>query len=357
MNIHAIKADALTPGHIAAWDRIQRAVPALDSPYFRPEFTQAVAAVRNDVEVGIFERGGEPVGFFPFQRGRRNVALPVGGRLSDFQGAIVGSDEVWTPEKLLRGCGLRAWHFDHLIAAQSPFQPHHRHIAPSPYLDLSNGWEGYRSNQMRYHRESFTRAIRKLRHATSEAGPLRVELQSTDPAVFQAMVKWKIAQYERTRVINVLGFDWTIKLLQRVLAAKDEAFSGMMSALYMGDVLVAVLLSMRSYGVLHGWFSAYRPNFAPLSPGLVFWIELARLLPEKGIRRIDLGKGPERYKRHLMSGAIDVAEGSVDFRPVAGMMRRGWQKTYDWARQSSLRRPLLAPGRILRDIVESRSFR
>ena len=90
----------------------------------------------------------------------------------------------------------------------------------------------------------------------------------------------------------------------------------MMSALYMGDVLAAVLLSMRSYGVLHAWFSAYRPDFAPLSPGLILWLELARLCPELGIRRIDMGKGPEEYKRHLMSGAIDVAEGSVDLRPV-----------------------------------------
>ena len=114
----------------------------------------------------------------------------------------------------------------------------------------------------------------------------------------------------------MLAFDWTVALLERVLAARGEAFSGMMSALYMGDVLAAVLLSMRSYGVAHAWFSAYRPNFAPLSPGLILWLELARLYPQLGIRRIDMGKGPEEYKTHLMSGAIDVAEGSVDFRPA-----------------------------------------
>ena len=55
---------------------------------FGPEFTQAVAAVRGDVEVGVLEERGEPVGFFPFQRSRRNVARPVGGKMSDFQGLI-----------------------------------------------------------------------------------------------------------------------------------------------------------------------------------------------------------------------------------------------------------------------------
>ena len=131
----------------------------------------------------------------------------------------------------------------------------------------------------------------------------------------------------------------------------------MMSALYLGDVLAAVLLSMRSYDVVHAWFSAYRPDFAPLSPGLILWLELAQAYPALGIRRIDLGKGPEEYKTHLMSGAIDVAEGSVDFRPVAAVVRRNWHRAYQWARRSPLRRPLLAPARFLRRLVESRSFR
>jgi hypothetical protein len=76
-----------------------------------------------------------------------------------------------------------------------------------------------------------------------------------------------------------------------------------------------------------------------------------------GIQRVDLGKGPEQYKLRLMSGAIDMAEGSVDFRPVAGMVRRNWRRAYEWARRSPLRRPLLGPGRVLRRMVESRSMR
>ena len=156
MNIRRpIPPIALTPEHLAAWADIQRADAALDSPYFRPEFTQAVAAVRGDVEVGVLEEGGEPVGFFPFQRGRRNVARPVGGMMSDFHGVVVRQGVAWDPRQLLRGCGLSAWHFDHLIAAQEPFRPHHWSVAPSPYIDLSQGWEGYRSEQLAQHKESF----------------------------------------------------------------------------------------------------------------------------------------------------------------------------------------------------------
>ena len=56
-------------------------------------------------------------------------------------------------------------------------------------------------------------------------------------------------------------------LLQRVLAAQGEGFSGVMSALYIGDVMAAILLSMRSYDVLHAWFSAYRPEYRPVLAG------------------------------------------------------------------------------------------
>jgi CelD/BcsL family acetyltransferase involved in cellulose biosynthesis len=357
MNIYSIRAEQLTADQVAAWASIQRDNAALDSPYFRPEFTQTVAAVRGDVEVGVLEQNGEPVGFFPFQRSGRNVARPVGGKMSDFQGVIVRSDVAWDPRQLLRGCRLSAWHFDHLIASQQAFKPYHWNVAPSPYLDLSQGWEGYESEQLTLHRESFKRLTTKWRHATREAGPLRLEIDSADPAAFQWLVKWKTAQYGRTRMTNVLGFDWTVALLQRTLAARGEGFSGVMSVLYIADMVAAVLLSMRSFDVLHSWFSAYRPDFAPLSPGLIFWLELAKACPTIGIRRIDLGKGPEEYKTHLMSAAVDVAEGSMDLRLVAGTVRRNWHRAYRWARQSPLRRPLLAPGRALRRLVESRSFR
>lgn len=354
MNIRVLNADALTPEQIAAWADIQESAWAFDSPCFRPEFTQAVAAVRGGVEVAVLEDGGRPVGFFPFQRGRRNVARPVGGKMSDFHGVIVRDDVAWEPRQLLRECRLRAWHFDHLIAAQGPLHPFHWRVAPSPYIDLSRGWESFEAERLAGHKKWFKGALRKSRQAERKAGSLRIETDCRDPSVFQSLVAWKVWQYQKKGAHNVLGLGWTTALLERVLAARDEGFSGLMSALYFGDVLAAVLFSMRSHGVVHSWFSAYRPDFAPLSPGLVFWLELVKVYSALGVRRLDLGKGPEEYKTHLMSGAIDVAEGSVDLRPLAGTARRvGW-RTYEWARRSPLRRPLLTPGRAIRNMILSR---
>ena len=357
MRIVPIPAAELTAEQVAVWSGLQRADASLDSPYFHPEFTRAVATVRSDVEVGLLEDGGRTVGFFPFQRGRRNVAGPVGGKMSDCQGLIVEKGVSWDPRQLLRGCGLRAWQFDHLVVSQQPLRPYHYATAPAAYVDLSQGWEGYRTALVAAHKKTFKNIMRKLRRAEREFGSVRLELQAAGPDVFSTMIRWKSQQYRRTGVTDALAFDWTVGLLEQVLARRAEDFSGMLSALYFGDTLSAVLLGMRSQHVLHAWFPAHGPDPANLSPGLLLWMELFKACPALGIRRIDLGKGPEQYKDRLMSGAVDMAEGSVDLRSMSRVLRRGWHRVYDWARRSPLREPLLRPARFVRRMIESRTYR
>jgi CelD/BcsL family acetyltransferase involved in cellulose biosynthesis len=357
MNVHLITADRMTQAERTAWAEIQRSEPAFESPYFRPEFTAAVATVRDDVEIGVVEENAVPVGFFPFQRSRGNVARPVGGIMSDYQGIIARPNVAWNPRDLLRGCRLSAWHFDHLIAAQDAFHRYHAATAESPYIDLSDGWEGYKTEQLTLHSDSYLQAEARRRQAQREAGPLRVEVNTADPAIFRQLLRWKSEQYRRNGLTDVVGFPWTAALLQRIAAMEGDDFSGMVSALYMGSVPTAILLSMRCRDVMHAWISTYRPSFSPLSPGIVLWHELLRILPQIGIRRIDLGKGSETYKQQLMSGATVVAEGSVDLRPVSRVARNQWRRTYQWARRTPMRRPLLAPGRFIRTWIESRSFR
>ncbi len=357
MKISVVPGKQLTAEQAAAWSQIQRAEASLESPYFRPEFTQAVAAVRDDVEVAILEEAGAAVGFFPFQRGTGNVAAPVGGRLCDFQGVVVRGETAWDPRQLLRECGLAAWHFDHLIAAQQPLRPYHWKTADSPFLDLSQGWQGYVTGQRARHKESFKTLLRKLRHAEREAGPLSIEYHSEDRGVFDALLEWKRQQYRRTGVLDVLAVPWTVALLERVWQASGAEFSGVLTSLRLGGRLAAALLSLRSGPVLHTWFSAYDTELAHYSSGLMLFLELGRIAETQGIRQINLGKGPETYKEQIRSGAVELAEGSVDLRPVAGLLRRQWRRAYDWVRSSPLRRPLRAPGRLVRRLIESRTFR
>ncbi len=356
MRIDTLPAAQLNADLLAIWSRLQRADPMFDSPYFRPEFTQAVAAVRNDVEVAILEEGNEAIGFFPFQRDKGNVGHPVGGKMSDFHGVVCRQGIHFEPWQLIKCCKLSAWRFDNLIAGQDNFRPYHWTLAGSPYMDLSQGWQGYERNRLAEHKSSYKRITRKLRQTESEVGKVRVEIHTVDQHLFSTMIEWKRKQYQDMGVTDVLSFPWTVALLRQVLTYNEAAFSGVFSVLYFDDILAAFLLSIKSHHVLHAWFSTYAVQFAQYSPGLIFWIELAKAVQDWGVRRIDLGKGPEEYKTHIMSGAIPVAEGSVDARPRSHLLRRHWHRAYHWLRNTPLRQPLLVPGRFIRRMIEATKF-
>ncbi len=324
MKIKAITADRLTPDHIQAWSNLQRTDPAVDNPFLHPEFTRAVATVRDDIEVAILEQGGKYVGFFPFQREPRNIGRAVAWRLSDMNGIIVDKDVDWNAEQLVRDSGLVAWHFDHLVVAQEPFQPYHSNVVDSPYMDLSNGYESYRNQQRQAGSSLITQAERKARKIAKEVGPLHFEIHTTNNQVSESLVTWKQAQLSRMHYVDIFRFKWVMELLELIWHKKTDGFSGMLSALYAGDKLIAVHLGIRSYEVLSSWIPTFDATYGKYSPGLILHIELAKKAAEMGIKRIDLGRGYNQMKASLMSGAIRVAIGCLELRPLNRVLWAGW---------------------------------
>jgi CelD/BcsL family acetyltransferase involved in cellulose biosynthesis len=357
MKITVLPAAQLTAAHLDAWDRFQRADPALDSPYFRPEFTQAVAAVRADVRVALLEEGGEIGGFFPFQRGRLGTARPVGGKMCDFQGVIARRGLDFDAGALVRACGLHAWDFDHVPAAQTRFGPWQLATADSPFMDLSRGFDAYRAHCDRPGPMSFKRLAEKARKMERQIGPLRFVAHAAEPQALAALLVWKSAQYRRKKVTDVFAFGWTVQLLERVLAERSPAFRGMLHALYAGDQLAAVELILRSYGVCHSWFPAYNPDLARYSPGLLLVVEQAKAAQHMGVRRIDLGKGVADYKAYFMNGASVVTEGCVAPRSLVRWLRIGWRRTHAWAKAGLLGGPVRLAGRWTRPLRGWLAFR
>ncbi len=186
--------------------------------------------------------------------------------------------------------------------------------------------------------------------------PLRFEMHTTDQQVFDTLLAWKADQYQRTNLANVFGVPWTVGLLETILACQTDNFAGMLSALYVGDRLIAAHCGMRSADVLHCWFPAYDVEYGKYSPGLILLAETARQCREQGIRRIDLGKGKERYKLSLGSGTIAVAEGSVYCRSMARTLRTGWRRTKDWIRATPFREPARKSLRWMRSICGRHEF-
>jgi CelD/BcsL family acetyltransferase involved in cellulose biosynthesis len=79
---------------------------------------------------------------------------------------------------------------------------------------------------------------------------------------------------------------------------------------------------MRSRGVLHWWFPTYHPRYGAYSPGIILLLRIAAAAPVLGVGKLDLGKGEERYKRNLMTGAAPLREGAVELPSLATTARR-----------------------------------
>jgi CelD/BcsL family acetyltransferase involved in cellulose biosynthesis len=338
VSIRVVRASELAPSEAAAWAALQAAEPLVASPFFRPEFASAVAAVREDARVAILEDAAGSAGFFPFQIGDDGSGGPMGGMLSDYQGVIARAGVAWKAVDLIRGCGLRRWRFDHLVAAQAPFAGFHRVLTSSPVIDLSAGYEAYVEERRRAGTEQIKKALGLRRKLEREMGPVRVETHAVDPAGLRQLMAWKSAQYLASGKRDIFALPWVAQLVERLHASQHADFAGMLSVLYVGERLVAAHMGMRSRTVWHYWLPAYDPACAHFSPGILLLLGMAEKAASLGLRVIDMGCGRTFYKERLMNGAVAIAEGEVAASPFRSAMTVWRNRARDWARRSPLRR-------------------
>ena len=320
---------------------------------YSPEFTQAITAVRDDVEVGVMQESSEYVGFFPYHR-IGGIGKPIGMRLSDVQAVIVGKDVQWDALSLVQACGLKSWEFNNLISSQAQLQPYQWGIGVSPYIDLSQGFDFYEQQRRASGSKIMRQVARKRRKLELDVGRIRFEIRSFDRDAFQTMLRWKSDQRAATKTFNALSFDWVVELLRRVSLTNGATFSGLLSTLHAGKRLVAVHLGMCSDRVLHAWFPTFNQVYGEFSPGIMLLVETARAAAAAGIQRIDLGRGRDRFKQRLMSGCMSVAEGSVDSRASRRIVSEAMYHVRRQVRLSPLEPVAQTPKRLLRTWLESR---
>jgi len=355
--IQVVKFSELTPSQIATWSRLQRADTTLESPYFHPDFSQCVASVRDDVEIGVIQQNGESVGFFPFQRRGKHAATPVGGRLSDYQGGICQRDVSWNAKEILTECGLTHWHFDHMLVSQAPWSAYHHATDLSPQINVAGSFEAYRMGLRKSAANEMRQTERKARKLAREIGPLRLEFRSPDRGLLEQLIRWKSLQYQRTRTTDVFSFPWTTALLDAIHTHPGEHLSGVLTVLYGGERPVAMHFGMQCRGLLHWWFPTYDPALASYSPGRILLLEMLQAAQSNDIHKIDLGRGVAPYKARAMTGSVTVAEGCVDLRPLARCLHDTYRSTKQWIRQSPIAGPARVPARLIHQLSEWWTFR
>jgi CelD/BcsL family acetyltransferase involved in cellulose biosynthesis len=315
VDISPLSVRSLTPELVEAWIALQQSNLELASPCFSPQFAMGLAEFVDDVRVGILRKEGKVAGFFPFRRGPYGMGKPLD--MCDYDGVICAPGLEWSPEQLLRACGLRSWDFGHLLASQTPFAKFHRASTESPIIDLSHGYEAYVRENRAGGSEQIKKAGNLERRLEREVGPLRFEAQNTSPAILGQLMQWADEKRQRMRSED----DWTIKFLERLLGTSTDMFSGMLSVLYAGEQMVAAHFGMRSRHVWHYWLPAYSATFEKYSPGIILLLKMAQSAEALGLRVIDLGKGTQPYKQRLMNRAIPLAEGFVEIPSIISTAR------------------------------------
>jgi CelD/BcsL family acetyltransferase involved in cellulose biosynthesis len=268
------------------------------------------ASVRPGVEIAIAEEGGDAKAFFPFERHRR-VGKPVGGVASDCQAVIAAQGWTWDANALVRGAGLYGFEFTNLRVDQRPFTEFHRAVVDSPVIGLERGFDTYAAERHKCGSNVIRRTDANARRLARRVGPLRLVLHDRNPHSLHRVIEWKRQQYRATGARDHF-LDRSIReLVEKTYATQTEAFAGMLSTLWAGERMVAGHFGMRWSSTLHSWLPAYDPALAQLAPGRVLLLEICRRAPGAGIHTIELGEGPEDYKRRFANGAFLVASGCV----------------------------------------------
>jgi CelD/BcsL family acetyltransferase involved in cellulose biosynthesis len=320
----------------ARWEELHEADGGLGGPFLHPAYVRAVGEVRAGVEVGVITQKDEAVGFLPFQRSWLGVGGAVGSRLCDVAGAIVRPHVSWDPASFASTVGLRTLRLPNVPASMTEFAPFQQDGGLAPLIDLSGGFEAYRRTRLGSGSSFMSQLERKARKLEREVGPMRFEWHTTDDTVFDTLLSWKAAQRKQTRTPNILHLPWARALIERLRAHEGDTFGGVLSALYVGDTLAAAHFGLRTRRVLHYWIPAYSEELARYSPGVLALVELARAAAERGIQRIDLGSGEERYKLQAATGAVDMKLATVSTSAALRACTSTLDHARAWSRGSKL---------------------
>ncbi|MCA9041910.1 MAG: GNAT family N-acetyltransferase [Planctomycetaceae bacterium] len=337
MQVELLAGQALSAAHLRVWSDIVDNNPELDSPFFRPEFTQLMSQLRNRVEVAIIRNAYQIVGFFPFRRVSPVVGQSVGGRLSGAEGIICREGIEVSLEELLDRIQLSSWDFEQVPANQSQFAPYAFSETMSHYIDLSEGYETYCDRK----KDSGSKRIIKLnslaRKLEREQGPVEFQFHDDRLETLDKLIELKSQQFHDTHHTDVFNFDWTRNLLLDLQETDHPKLRGRLSTLSVGGQPIAISYALQSQHVLHGWFTTFDPNYSRYSPGSILILKIAEAAGEAGITRFDLGPGEQLFKQTLKSGSTFVCGGSLSNDPMRRWIKWGLHETKEWISHSPAR--------------------
>lgn len=313
MHIDVLAAGELTPALAERWTALIDGNPDLRTPMLRPQLFRLIGRDLPNARVAVLSGQSGPEAVFPYLATPHD-ALPV--PMCDYQAVVSSAGYAVDLRQTLRMCGLTGWTFDAWIgsgpmAAQSTVLRRDT----SPRVTLPGGdVEAYRQ-ELRAAGRSMRNLATKRRLLERDHGPIRFELHAGTREPLESILRWKDLRFGGVDSV------WVRSVLEAVLTSADDDFTGVLSALYAGDRLVAAHLGIRSADTLYYWFPAFDDAFSRYTPGWIMVNHLIDSLPVLGCTTLDFGPGGERYKRYFANDGLPYLAGVVECRTPRNLMR------------------------------------
>ncbi len=312
LKVDIVGIETLGEADRATWRAMLAADPALNSPYFRPEFARAAGRVSPRAAVAVFSRGGQTVGFFPHQK-RGGAMQPLAAPMNDYHGVIAFPGKGPSLEEAAQALGATRLNVTAWVGATGLGEDRR-----TVQVELGEGgYESWYAERRATQNKFFKDKERARRSMEAELGPLRVERGLRDPALLDWLIALKRDQYRRTGRHDIFACGWTADLLHALLREDGDDFGASMAGLWAGDRLTAVEYSLHAGDQYHFWFPGYEPSLARCSPGILLSMDTMRLAAEHGYRTFDFGFEGEHYKKYFCNGFKVVRE-AVVLKPGLG---------------------------------------
>jgi CelD/BcsL family acetyltransferase involved in cellulose biosynthesis len=277
-----------------------------------------------DLFLLVMKRAEEVIGIVPLYRkheGERKIFRFIGGiDLTDYLGPICGEDDRYEVIDTL---------VDWLIAGPVEWDEFDAHNMPVPFqfaellvesadrrglrfaldqeettavLPLPSSWEEYEASLKAKERHELRRKRRRLEREHPDA-----QVRSSTPETLDADLKMFVEMHRGAEghkghfmKPEIATF---FERVAREFSTKDWL---RLDFLEIGDASVASTFSFELDGRFYLYNSAYEPDAARLSPGLVLASELVKRSIDNGLQIFDFLRGPERYKYQLGGQAVPL---------------------------------------------------
>ncbi len=350
MQYEVVVSEKLTPELVAAWREICHDNERYVSPYFTPDFISIAGQVRSDVQI-VFARNeaGAIVGILPVQMSGIGLRLarPVGAPFSDYNGPILKAGYEHIAGEMLSYVKGAAYSFSGMpvvtdsadvlnadnadadlpidISKIDPellkFGLSIRGKARAFIADLSVGYDAYLESRRSEYPKHFKKSRRLWRQAEKEVGKLELVFHDPSEEALDQLIEWKREQFQRTGLHDVLSPDWTRQMLRKCFQSQTPHLAGVLTTLRCDGKLMAAEFGVRAGDLLHGWISAYNPEYHTYSPGMLLQTRLLEAASHEGIKTADLGVGAEHYKKYYASRYLPVCNGVLVGTSLGGAVR------------------------------------